>query len=226
MKREQISMGLVLASALGKQFYFGGGVEWRSSGLRERFTRVRTQDDAQAVRFSAGAILNVLDWHIGISGQTRYQAIDNERFQSRRRNFFNSFGPFDETSASSISFVEAEPATARLGIATPYVFGRLRFSADAEYKNFGEEAPIAPWQFYGGGTFKLASNAYLSFGGFTSAKDYSNYLDYLDDAYLTAGGMIELAQFRLSASLMNSQLLAKNFAKQQFVNFAISYVIP
>ena len=223
IKREQISVGLVLASVLGKQFYFGGGVEWRSSGVRERFFHVRTQDDAAAVRFSAGAILNVWDWRIGISGQTRYQAIDNESYQSRGHKFFDSFDPFDETPASNISFVEAEPATMRLGIATPYVLGRLRFSADAEYKNFDNELLVAPWQFYGGGTFKLASNVYLSFGGFSSAKDYSTYLD---DAYLTAGAMIELAQFRLSASFIDSALLAQNIAGQQFVNFAVSYVIP
>ena len=157
MKREQISLGMALASVLGKQFYLGGGVEWRSSVLRERFFRMRTPDDAAAVRFSAGAILNVWDWRIGISGQTKYHALDLEKDYTPGRLFFE----FDETPASSASFVEAEAATMRLGIATPYVLGRLRFNADAEYKNFAHEAFIAPWQFYGGGTFKLAANVYL-----------------------------------------------------------------
>jgi len=223
MQREQASLGLVLASVLGKQFYFGGGVEWRSSGFRARAFRLQTQNDATAVRFSAGAILNVWDWRIGVSGQTRYQALDLEGYRSHGRGSFDYFTPFAETPTSSASFVEAEPAAVRLGIATPYVLGRLRFSADAEYKNFNTVALVAPWQIYGGGTFKLASNAYLSFGGFTSAQDYSTYFD---DAYLTAGAMIELAQFRLSASFIDSEFLAKNFAGQQFANFAISYVIP
>lgn len=223
LKREQTSLGLVLATVLGNQLYLGGGVEWRSSGVRERFFRLRTQADAEAVRFSAGAIIKVLDWRIGISGQTRYEAIGNGSYQTPARDFFNSFDPFDEAPAGSGSFVEIEPATMRLGVATPYALGRLRFNADAEYKNFDNEAPLASWQFYGGGTLKLVSNAYLSFGGFSSTKDYSNYLD---DAYLTAGGIIELAQFRLSASFIDSALLAQNIAGQQFVNFALSYVIP
>jgi hypothetical protein len=234
MKREQTSVGLALATALGKKFLLGGGVERRRSSLRENMINTTGEGDANAVRFSAGAILQVSNWRIGLSAQTRYKASGAVNFAPTLPLVLVTI-PSDEPGnqrpivvrAEGFRFSAEEPTTIRLGLATPDVFDRLRFSADAEYKNFENNAPIKRWQFYGGGTVKLTSNLHWGFGAFTFTKDYSAFIEGPNsETFWTVGGTLEFSQFRFSASFMDSDFFTKNFAGQQFVNFAIGYVIP
>jgi hypothetical protein len=235
MAREQTSLGMSLAASFNEQLYLGAGMEWRRSSIREEISDIRAEGDADAVRFSAGAILQVRQWHMGFSVQSRYKAsaevtynagdplvrIDGPDEGRRPSDFY-------ELSSAQFSFASHEPITLRFGIATPDVFGRLRLSADAEHKDFAStDDPIERWQFYGGGTFKLVSNVHLGFGAFTFRKDYSAYIEGPDsEVFLTAGGSVEFSQFRFSASFMDSDLLTADFVGQQFFNFAIGFVIP
>jgi hypothetical protein len=131
------------------------------------------------------------------------------------------------TSSDNFRFSNEEPATIRLGLATPYAFGRLRLSADAEYKDFTSEIPIERWQFYSGGLFKLTPNFDLGFGAFTFARDYSAFIEGpQSETFLTVGASVKFASLRLSASFMDSDLLTKDFVGQQFFNFAVGYGIP
>lgn len=233
LKREQTSLGVSLAASFGEQLYLGGGMEWRRSSVRERIIDVRAEGDADAVRFSVGAILQVRQWHAGISAQSKYNASGEVTYGSapltridvpsegRRPQDFYKVDP------AKFPFTYQEPITVRFGVTTPYAFGRLRLSADAEYKDFNSTVPIERWQFYSGGAFKLISNVHLGFGAFTFRKDYSAYIDGPDsETFLTVGGSLELSQFRFSASFMDSDLFTKDFVGQKFANFAISFVIP
>jgi hypothetical protein len=67
----------------------------------------------------------------------------------------------------------------------------------------------------------------LGFGAFTFRKDYSAYIEGPDsETFLTVGGSVELSQFRFSASFMDGDLLTQDFVGQQFIDFAIGFVIP
>jgi hypothetical protein len=232
LKREQTSLGLALAAPLGKHFYFGGGVEWRRANIRDEIYTSFTEGDAEAVRFSAGAILQIDEWNIGISAQTKYKASGDITFNTplstnidldpdlRGNNNFLIIRP------EPFRFSIQDPASIRFGIATPYAFGRLRLSVDAEYKDFNDDAPIERWQVYGGGAFDLFSNVHLGFGLFTFAKDYSAFIDGPEsETFLTLGGSIELAQLRLSASFMDGDILNQDFKGQRIINFAVGYMM-
>lgn len=229
MAREQTSLGMSLATSFGEQLYFGGSVEWRRSSIQDELSSINSEGDADAVRFSVGAILQARQWHVGISVQTKYEASGYLKFKSgpaflrvdpsRGNNGFLRLSP--------VKFSNEDPATIRLGLATPYAFGRLRFNADAEYKDFNNDEPIERWQFYGGGTFKLVSNVHLGFGAFTFRKDYSAYIEGpKSETFWTIGASVEISQLRFSGSFMDGDLLSKDFVGQQFINFAISFVIP
>ncbi len=229
-KRYQTSLGLVLAAPLGEQFHLGGGVEWHRSGFRDEINQASAEGDAEAVRFTAGAILRIKDWSAGIAAQTKYKASDDFTFKNNSL-LVNidpdpSAGGFNLLMPSAFQFSYEEPATIRFGVATPNAFGRLRLNADVEYKDFSSNIPIERWQFYGGGNFQLAPNVHLGFGAFTFAKDHSAYIaDPESEIFWSVGGAIALAPFRFSASFMDSDLLTKNFAGQQFLNFAVGYAI-
>jgi hypothetical protein len=235
MAREQTSLGMSLAASFGEQLCLGAGVEWRRSSIREEISDIHAEGDADAVRFSLGAILQVRQWHLGISAQSRYKASAEVTYDDSVpliRTDVPSEGrrpaDFYRVSSARFSFSYHEPITIRFGLATPYVFGRLRFSADAENKDFAStDDPIEPWQFYGGGNLKLTSNVHLGFGAFTFRKDYSAYIEGPDsEVFLTAGGSLEFSQFRFSGSFMDGDLLTENFAGQRFINFAVSFVVP
>lgn len=235
MAREQTSIGMSLAASFNEQLYLGAGMEWRRSSIREEISDIRAAGDADAVRFSAGAILQVRQWHMGFSVQSRYKASAEVTYNAGD-SLVRIDGPDEgrrpsdlyKVSSAQFSFASHEPITLRVGIATPDVFGRLRLSADAEYKDFAStDDPIESWQFYGGGNFKLVSNVHLGFGAFTFRKDYSAYIEGPDsETFLTVGGSVELSQFRFSASFMDSDLFTKDFVGQKFANFAIGFVIP
>jgi hypothetical protein len=234
LKREQTSLGLALATPLGKRFNFGGGVEWRRANIRDEVHGSFSEGEAEAVRFSAGAILQIEEWNIGISAQTEYKASGDITFNApplltnidldpdlRGNNGFLIISP------APFRFSLQDPASIRFGIATPYAFGRLRLSVDAEYKDFTSGVPIERWQFYGGGIFKLFSNVDLGFGVFTFAKDYSAFVDGPEsEIFWTVGGAVELAQLRFSATFMDGDLLTEDFKGQRFFSLAIGYVIP
>lgn len=234
MKREQTSIGLALATTLGKKFLLGGGLEWRRSSLRENMLNAAGEGDANAVRFSAGAIMQINRWRLGLSAQTNYKASGAVNFAPALPLVLVTI-PSDELGnqrpivvrAEGFRFSAEEPTTIRLGLTTPDIWGRLRFSADAEYKNFENNAPIKRWQFYSGGAVTLASNLRWSFGAFTFTKDYSAFIEGPhSEVFWTTGGTLELSQLRFSASFMDSDLLTKDFVGQQFVSFAVGYVIP
>jgi hypothetical protein len=232
MAREQTSLGLTLATALGEPLYLGGGVEWRRSSIQDEISSIHSEGNANAVRFSLGAILKVRQWHIGVTAQTKYKASGDITFKDNtplevRLDPDPSRAGFELTSLISSRFSNEDPATLRLGVATPYAFGRLRFSADAEYKDFEGTVPIERWQFYGGGSVKLTPNFNLGLGAFTFRKDYSAYIEGPDsETFWTVGGSLELAQFRFSGSFMDSNLLTEDFVGQRFINFAVSFVVP
>jgi hypothetical protein len=234
IKREQTSLGLTLATAFGEQLYIGGSLEWRRSSIQEEIIRTRAEGDADGARFSLGAIIQVSQWSFGVAAQSKYEASGDITFKNtaplvgvdippgQRGN--NAFYP---VRADEFPFDYEEPAAIRFGVATPHAFGRVSLSADAEYKDFDSEAPIEPWQFYGGGNLLLTSNLQLGFGAFTFRKDYSAFIDGPEsETFWTVGGVLELSQFRFSGSFMDSDLFSQDFVGQQFINFAISYVIP
>ena len=234
LQREQTSVGLNLAAALGEQLYLGGSLEWRRSSVQEEIIRMRAEGDADGVRFSLGAIFQVSQWRFGVAAQSKYEvsgdiALENiaplVRFEvppGQRGN--NAFYP---VRIDEVPFDYAEPASIRFGVATPHAFGRLSLSADAEYKDYDSTAPIERWQFYGGGNLLLTSNLQMGLGAFTFRKDYSAFIDGpASETFWTVGTVVELAQFRFSGSFMDSALFSQNSAGQQFINFAISYVIP
>ncbi len=235
INREQTSLGVSLAASFGERLHLGGGMEWRRSSVRERIINARAEGDADAVRFSIGTIFQISQWHLGIVAQSKYKAtgdvslkdngplvrIDVPSEQRGNNQLIYS------ASSEKFPFSNEEPATIRFGVATPYAFGRLRFSTDAEYKDFESTVPIERWQFYGGGSVKLTSNFNLGFGAFTFRKDYSAYIEGPDsETFLTVGGSVELSQFRFSASFMDSDLLTEDFVGQRFINFAVSFVVP
>lgn len=234
MKREQTSIGLAIATAFGKKFLLGGGVEWRRSSLRENMINTAGEGDAGAVRFSAGAIMQVSHWHIGLSAQTKYKASGDVTF-APALPLVNITIPSDQLGnqrpivvrAEGFRFSAEEPATIRLGLMTPDIFDRLHFSADAEYKSFEKNAPIKRWQFYGGGNVTLTPALHWRFGAFTFTKDYSAFIEGPhSEVFWTTGAALELSQFRFSASFMDSDLLTKDFVGQQFFSIAVGYVIP
>jgi hypothetical protein len=235
-RREQFSLGLSLALPLRERFSLGGGVEWQRASLRDEIWHTVAEGDGDAVRFAIGAILQVNDWNMGIAAQTNSKVSGDVTFEDSEPlvQIDPQVDPVRNNNNARLiarpeqfGFSHEEPATIRFGLATPYVFGRLRLSADAEYKDFNSEYPIERWQFYGGGIFRLASNVDLGFGAFTFAKDYSAYIDGSEsETFWTVGVAIELAQFRLSASFMDGDLFTQNFSGQQFVNFAVSFVVP
>jgi hypothetical protein len=233
MAREQTSLGLTLATSLGEPLYLGGGVEWRRSSIQDEIISIRSEGDADAVRFSLGAILKIRQWHLGVAAQTKYKASgditykDKAPLEIRIDPDPSRGGPFELTPLITSRFSNEDPATIRFGVATPYTFGRLRLSADAEYKDFESTVPIERWQFYGGGSVKLTPNFNLGFGAFTFRKDYSAYIEGPDSEFFwTVGGSVELSQFRFSGSFMDGDLFTQNFAGQRFINFAVSFIVP
>jgi hypothetical protein len=231
-QRKQTSIGLVLATSLGERFDLGSGVEWRRSNARDELNQIVLEGSAEALRFSVGAILKLWEWQGGISAQTKYKASGDFIAQNSqpiiRVDSPEQYGNNArlEVSAEKFPFYNEEPATIRFGLATPMAFGRLRFNADAEYTDFESDVPIERWQFYGGGSLKLAPNLNLGFGAFTFAKDYSAYIEGPDsEIFWTVGASIEWASLRFSANFMDSDLLTKDFVGQQFFNFAIGYAI-
>ncbi|MCG3118231.1 MAG: hypothetical protein ALAOOOJD_00394 [bacterium] len=234
MKREQTSIGLALATAVGEKILLGGGVEWRRSSLRENVLNTTGAGDDDAVRFSAGAIMQVSNWHIGLAAQTKYKASGGVNF-TPALPLVNITIPSDQLGnqrpivvrAEGFRFSAEEPATIRLGLMTPDIFDRLHFSADAEYKSFAKNAPIKRWQFYGGGNVALTPGLHWSFGVFTFTKDYSAFIEGPhSEIFWTTGGTLEISRWRFSASFMDSDLLTKDFVGQQFVSLAVGYVIP
>jgi len=236
-QREQINVGLALAASFGKHLHLGGGVEVLRSGLRERALRFHGRSETEAMRFSLGAVLQIRQWAVGLAARTPYYAAGEAHDRGEwlhARDFVFGDEPFDNEAffhhrnAAEISFAATEPTTLRIGVATPYAFGRLRLSADAEYKNFTHTtALIERSQFYGGGTIKLANSVYLGLGAFTFRNNFSAALENSQpEIFSTVGGLIELAQFRFTASFMDNELFPGNAAGQQVVNFAIGYVMP
>lgn len=206
--RNEIAIGLALATAVTPQFYLGGGVEWRRAGMRDEFAQAPAESDDAGMRFSLGAIGLVRQWQFGVSAQSRYEAT-------------NTLGE------ATSRFVKEEPTTVRLGITTPAIFTRVHLSADVEYKDFDNDDPIKKWQFYGGGRVSLSPNLHLGLGAFTFLKDYSAFVDGPEsEVFLTTGARVQISSFHFSACYLDGDLLNKNFAGQRFVNFAVGYGIP
>ncbi len=227
-RREQTSLGMAFATAVAKNFSFGGGLEWRRSRFHDQILRLYTKGQAEAVRFSIGAILQIRDWNMGISAQGKYNAAGDGEF-TPISDILDTLGQRIRYDPLPLPFQFSieEPASIRLGIATPYAFDRLRLSADAEYKDFNSEDPIERWQFYGGGMVKLMSNVDLSFGAFTFRKDYSAYIEGpKSEIFWTVGASVEISQFRFSGSFMDGDLLTEGFVGQRFINFAVGFVVP
>ncbi len=235
LERRQISLGLALATSWGEHFHLGGGVEWRRSSVSDRLSISVAEGHADGVRLSIGTIFQISQWYLGIVAQSKYKATGDASLKDNaplvridvppeQRGNYELINP---ASAEEFPFSNEEPAAIRFGVATPYAFGRLRFSADAEYKDFESTVPIERWQFYGGGSVKLTSNFNLGLGAFTFRKDYSAYIEGPDsEIFWTVGGSLEFSQFRFSGSFMDSDLLTEDFVGQQFFNFAIGFVIP
>ncbi len=234
-RREHLSLGLTLATSLGDHVTLGGGAEWRRASIQEEFFSMRAEGDAEAVRFSAGAIFRISQWCLGIAAQSKYKATGDISLKNDVPFVLIDVPPGQvgnnqsiyQLSSEKFPFSNEDPATIRFGAVSPYAFGRLRFSADAEFKDFKSDEPIERWQFYGGGTFKLVSGVHLGFGAFTFRKDYSAYIEGpKSETFWTVGATVEISQFRFSGSFMDGDLFSKDFAGQKFANCAIGFVIP
>ncbi len=207
-QRNEIALGLAGATAVTPQLYLGGSVEWRRAHMRNDVAQAFVEGDDTGLRFSLGAVGLVKQWQFGLSAQSRYEATS-------------------ALPAASSRFVREEPATIRLGLMTPAILQRLRLSADAEYKNFADDAPVKKWQFHGGGKLALLPGIQLGFGAFTFLKDYSAFIDGPEsEIFLTSGATVQLSSFRVSVSYLDGDLLNKNFAGQRFLNLALGYTIP
>jgi hypothetical protein len=92
MTREQTSLGVSLAASFGEQLHLGGGVEWRRSSIQDEISSIRSEGDADAVRFSLGAILKIRQWHLGAAAQTKYKASGNITYKDKAPFFWQFHG--------------------------------------------------------------------------------------------------------------------------------------
>lgn len=210
LQRAYDVVGLALAFDAGRHFIAGGGVEWRQARLQDQLSFYTAEGKMQDWQFSLGAIAMWQSWQFGFAMRSRYEA-RGER-------------PFSPVQGEAV--VVQEPLAFRFGFTAPAIAGRVRLSADAEFKNFEANHPVARWQFYGGGLWQLSPAADLGLGGFTFRKDYSSFVDGPpSEFYLTAGGTLKLAGFRLTASYMDGDLLSQDFQGQRFFNVALGYAL-
>jgi hypothetical protein len=231
--REQTSFGLVLARTVSKQFVVGAGLEWRRATVRDQLRSTVYEGNADALRFSLGMILQVHDWNLGIAAQSRYKASGHTKYQPQRPlvvavfpvDWYEGNDRLPSLEPDAFPFSSIEPSTFRFGIKTPFL-DRIRFNVDVEYKDFEDDDLIEPWQFYGGANLRLTSHAQLSLGAFTFSNEYRKFIDGpSSETFLTVGGEIELSPIRFSVNFIDGDLLADDFAGQQFVNVAVGYVL-
>ncbi len=213
LRREEHALGVALATSVHERFHLGGSVQWRRASMTDEIPQAWAEGSDSAWRLAVGARWQYRDWQFGLAAQSRYQATNALTMRS----------PAQTTER----FLQEEPATLRLGLTTPLLFQRLRLSADAEFKDFKANFPIEKWQCYGGGILSLSPQVEVGFGAFTFLKDYSAFVDGPEsEIFLTGGAHVQLGRVRLTASVLDGDLLNRNFAGQRGVNLALGCAMP
>jgi hypothetical protein len=233
-ERQLESLGFALAYSFGQNLHAGASVEWRRASIQEEVFSTVAAGHSSAPRFSAGAIYSWNGWQVGFAGQTNYRALGDLSLESAARvtviippGHSGANGRPELITLEKFPIVAEEPATFRLGLASPSFFDRFYLIADVEYKDFDLNAPILRWQFYGGGAVQLSSALEMGVGCFTFRKDYSAYVDGpSSEVFLTTGGTLKIASLRIAASYLDGDLLNEDFTGQRFVNVALGYLIP
>ncbi|NUO79004.1 hypothetical protein HUU05_02930 [candidate division KSB1 bacterium] len=227
-ERRQFGLGLNLARSMSNAWHLGLGMEWRRTEVRDEVAALAAQGHADDFRFALGSVVQWHDWRFGMALQSQYKAEGEAAFENGAYAIVPD--PQNPSRPSTFvveaaSFKSSEPLTARLGFATPPIFGKLTVTGDAEYKDYLETVPR--WQFYGGSTLKLTSFLQLAVGSFTFRKDYSGYVDGpSSEVFLTCGGTLRLGRAHIAASFMEGDLLNEDFEGQSFFNMAVGFTLP